>query len=69
MTFDELLREFGLPLAALAIIVTSGYRRIWVWGWALRDAEARETRAIAERDEWKAVALEMLHVNRKIVSS
>lgn len=62
MTFDELLREFGLPLAALIFIVVTGARRVWVFGWTY--AEVR-----AERDEWKAVALDLLQVGRKLVDS
>lgn len=69
MTFDQLLREFGLPLAALTVLVVTGARRWWVWGWQYAEKVAECERMRTERDQWKDVALDALHVGRKLVSS
>lgn len=60
MTFEQALAQYGFPLAALLIVVVTGARRVWVWGWALRDAEAREA-------QWREIALKALNVGERVV--
>lgn len=58
MGFEQWLDQYGWPLATLAIVIGTGARKVWVWGWALRDAEAREA-------SWKEIALKALNVAEK----
>ena len=62
MDLEQFLREFGLPLTLLVVIVVTGSRGIWVWG---RELLAANTRA----DEWKKIALKSLSAAEKVVGS
>jgi hypothetical protein len=44
------MREFGFPLTIVAIILYSGYKQKWVWGWQYREIKN-------ERDFWRATAM------------
>lgn len=59
MSVEVLLREFGLPLAALIILVTTGVRGDWIFGREFRDM-------VAERDEWRRIALQSLDVAERV---
>lgn len=39
--------ERGGVLGILVLIVVTGMKQVWVWGWQYRQA-------VAEREEWKA---------------
>lgn len=46
MNFDEAIRLIlgsGGVLVVFIIIIVSGFRRYWVWGYQLEDAERRAT--------------------------
>lgn len=60
MTFDQLLTNFGFPLAALVIVVATGARGTWVFG--------RELKASLDREEeWKQIAYQALKIGEKVV--
>jgi len=61
MEFQQLLADFGFPLAALIVVVVTGSRGMWVFGRELRSAQQ-------ERDEWKRIALAGLNVAEKITN-
>jgi hypothetical protein len=50
------------PLATLAIIILTGMRGYWVWGWIYRERETQlQTlldRALAETVAWQKVAVD-----------
>ena len=46
-------------MALLTGIIGTGFKKVWVWGYQLKDAEAR-----AER--WESIALRALKVSEKI---
>jgi NhaP-type Na+/H+ or K+/H+ antiporter len=60
MTFEQVLAQYGFPLAALLIVVVTGARKVWVWGWTLRDAEQREA-------QWREIALKALNVGERVI--
>lgn len=45
----------------LAFILYAGYKRWWVWGYQLNDANLAIAAMKAERDEWKDVAIKGAH--------
>lgn len=45
------IRDFGLPLAALVIILWGGARRMWVWGYRLKEEQDHYQVLLAERDK------------------
>lgn len=45
-----LIQNFGVPVTLLLVILFGGYKRWWVWGYQLKDAERREA-------DWKDMAL------------
>ncbi len=56
LTIWDVVSRGGLP-AAMAIIIWSGTKQLWVWGWLYRDALTRIDQMREERDEWKRLAL------------
>lgn len=63
-TTNELIRVLTGPgglLVALLIIIYTGVRKLWVFGWY-----AKEIRA--DRDEWKEAALRGTRVAERVVS-
>ena len=60
MTIDQLLTQYGLPLASLIIVLVTGSRGIWVWGRELKSTQI-------ERDEWKRIALSSLDVTKNVL--
>lgn len=69
--FDLIVK--GGVTALLFLIIWSGAKRIWVWGWVLKEAEDRHDKETAilreERDQWRAVALQGTHLARETVES
>lgn len=55
VTFEQLLSQYGFPLASLAIIIVTGARKTWVWGWALKESQEREA-------QWRTIALKALNI-------
>lgn len=53
----KLIQDGGW-LVVLLIILATSYKEIWVWGARLRTAET-------ERDQWKAIALQLAGINEK----
>lgn len=60
MTFDQLVTNFGFPLAALVIVVATGARGTWVFGRELQASLKRE-------EEWKQVAYKALNLGERVV--
>lgn len=60
MTFDQLLTQFGFPLAALVIVVATGARGTWVFGRELKASLIRE-------EEWKQIAYKALDLGERAV--
>ena len=60
MTFEQLLQQFGFPLAALVIVVATGARGTWVFG---REFKAEQ----AEKEEWKQIAYKALNLGERVV--
>ena len=46
----SVISDFGV-IGLLVVIIATGFRRYWVFGWVYDQVRA-------ERDEWKAMALE-----------
>lgn len=44
---SDLLRTWGLPLSFLIVLVVTGARRMWSFGWVLKEKDDR----LAEKDE------------------
>lgn len=64
-TTEELIRVLTGPgglLVALLVIIYTGVKKLWVFGWY-----AREIRA--DRDEWKEAALRGTRVAERVVSA
>jgi len=60
MTIEQLVQQFGLPVAMLILALISGARGTWVFG--------REFRASLKReDEWKQIAYKALNVGEQVV--
>ncbi len=61
----------GGALGVLVLIIWSGARRGWVWGWIFRESEERHAKTEAllrtEVDEWKAIALQGTSLARETV--
>lgn len=53
----SLLRDGGLVVGALLILV-SGAREVWVWGWTYRAMQQ-------DRDDWKSLALRNLDLAQR----
>jgi hypothetical protein len=47
-------------IGLLLIIIWSGHRRLWVWGWQLEAAERRE-------DEWRQMALKGTEIGERVI--
>lgn len=60
MAFEELLTQFGLPLASLVIVVVTGARGTWVFGRELQASLKRE-------EEWKQIAYKALSIGEKVI--
>jgi len=60
MTFEQLVAQFGFPLAALIIVVVTGARGTWVFGREL-------TASLKREDEWKQIAYKALNVGERVV--
>lgn len=58
-TLKLLLGPAGVTVLTL-IIVFSGWKRIWVWGWYAKRLEE-------ELAEWKAIAMRSTHVTERVV--
>jgi hypothetical protein len=48
--WPALADRYGILGVILVLVLTTGYKRVWVWGYQLRDAEKREA-------DWKDLAL------------
>lgn len=60
MTIEQLVQQFGLPIAMLILALVSGARGTWVFG--------REFRASVDREEeWKQIAYQALKLGEKVV--
>lgn len=60
MTIEQLVQQFGLPIAMLILALVSGARGTWVFG--------REFRASVDREEeWKQIAYKALNVGERII--
>lgn len=64
----DLVSRGGLP-SAMAIVIWSGTRQLWVWGWLYRDALTRIDEMREERDEWKALALRSTHLAQEATAT
>lgn len=64
--------KLSLP-TLLILILVGGYRKWWVWGWALTEAEARHAREIEACEkrsaEWKNIAMTGRDIVRGAVES
>lgn len=45
------IRDFGLPLAALVIILWAGAKKLWVWGYRLKEEQDHYQALLDERDK------------------
>ena len=52
----QVLQAGGLPLG-LAVVIWTGLRRLWVFGWLYEDSITRVREMQQERDEWRRLAL------------
>lgn len=50
LDWPQLIERLGLPVVLLVFILFTGFKRYWVWGYQLKDAERREL-------DWKDMAL------------
>lgn len=71
MTFDpgaigEFIQRFGLPLAALIILIITGHRRYWVFGWYADELRARAEKAEAQRDRALGAAETAVNVTERV---
>lgn len=65
MEFDDwisLIERFGVLVVLLVLILYTGYKRVWVWGYQLRDCET-------ERKEWKDLALTGTKIAETVAAS
>lgn len=64
MEIGQLVRDVGVPVAILAFILWAGAKEWWVYGATHRrvvqECELTSKRLIAERDEWRGIALKGL---------
>ena len=61
MDFFALLREYGFPTTALALVLVGGLRGWYVFGWLYRDI-------VRDRDEWKHLALKGIYIAERAVT-
>lgn len=50
LDWPQLIERLGLPVVLLVFVLFTGFKRYWVWGYQLKDAEQRE-------QDWKNMAL------------
>jgi hypothetical protein len=48
--WQMVLERFGLPMLGLVVVLYTGYKQVWVWGYQLKEAKQREA-------DWKDMAL------------
>ena len=73
MNWQDLLRDYGWPTFVLIVVVITGWREMWYFGPAVRNArksanrfsEEAVERAITRGDEWRDLALSLLQQNRE----
>jgi hypothetical protein len=61
---DQLIRELTGPgglLVALLVIIFTGMRGMWVFGWYVKEIKQ-------DRDEWKAAALRATTIGERVVT-
>lgn len=68
LTIWDVVSRGGLP-AAMALIIWSGVKQLWVWGWLYRDAISRIDQMRLERDEWKSLALRSTHLAQEATAT
>ncbi len=68
----EFLERFGFPLSALVLLLVTGARRVWVWGWQLKAVEAesvaRAVRIAALETEIGRLHDAQLHREQQLVA-
>lgn len=62
----KLIQSGGL-MGLLVFILAGGYRGWWVFGWQYKESEDRVTKAEAERDDWRDIALHGTNITEKAV--
>lgn len=62
----EFLTRFGMPLGALIIVLVTGHRRLWVFGWYAEELRQRVTRAEEQRDRAQGTTDRAIEVSRKV---
>jgi hypothetical protein len=62
----DFLQKFGLPLAELIIIVVTGQKKVWVFGWYADELRNRAERAEAQRDQALTTANRAVSVAEKV---
>lgn len=45
------IRDYGLPLTALLIVLWTGARKVWIWGYRLGEEQAHHDEVVAQRDK------------------
>jgi hypothetical protein len=59
------LREFGLPLAFLAVIGYTGWKEVWVWGSTHRDVKGQRDKLQQQVDR----LLELAYKNAELAKA
>lgn len=62
----ERLRDLG-AYGALILAILGGFRGWYVWRWVYDEQKAETVKALAERDEWKNIALNGLGIAERLV--
>jgi hypothetical protein len=55
-------------ISLLLFIGIAGFKRYWVWGYQLAEAQLATEEAKEEADEWKGIALEQWRTTGKAVA-